>query len=378
MSDHISGPRALAEPVADITDAYAFPSPEGSGRLVLVMNTLPFAGPAARFSDGLVYRFRVRRVAAAAGDDPAPFAVGVEEFTFDCVFSPPLNASGARGPDQDGACTTAAGETVSFRVDDERGGSAHGVRVFAGPRWDPFIMDAPAALATIATGRLAFTDPGAIFLDGKNVLSLVVEVDWARLLGGAELVGVVAETLTRGTVAVRLERVGRPEVKNLLLAPKQFDTVNRDLEIRDLYNSEDAFRLAPAYQGAYRARLNANLAFWDGLDGNQDWPPGQTGAHPLTELLLADFLVVDVTKPYAEQGSFLELELATRGARGHQTCGGRALNDDVMDTLFTLLVNTGNGPRIRDGVDQATMPASCAFPYLAPPNPDPPQPPKHL
>jgi hypothetical protein len=79
------------------------------------------------------------------------------------------------------------------------------------------------------------------------VLSLVVEVDCARLLGGAELVGVVAETLTRGTLAVRLERVGRPEVKNLLLAPKQFDTVNRDLEIRDLYNSEDAFRLAPAY-----------------------------------------------------------------------------------------------------------------------------------
>jgi hypothetical protein len=378
VSDHISGPRAMAEPIADITDAYTFPSPEVPGRLVLVMNTLPFAGPSARFSDGLVYRFRLRLVAAAARADPAPFAVGAEEFTFDCVFSPPVNGSGASGPDQDGVCTTPAGETLAFSVDDERGGSAHGVRVFAGPRWDPFIMDAPAALETIATGKLAFTDPGRIFLDGKNVLSLVVEVDCARLLGGAELVGVVAETLTRGTVAVRLERVGRPEVKNLLLAPKQFDQVNRDLEIRDLYNMEDAFRLASAYQGAYRARLNANLAFWDGLDHNQDWKADEGGAHPLTELLLADFLVVDVTKPYAEQGSFLEIELAARGERGHQTCGGRALNDDVMDTLFTLLVNAGNGPRIRDGVDQATMPASCTFPYLAPPNPDPPQPPKHL
>ena len=28
MSDHISGPRALADPIADITDVYAFPSPE--------------------------------------------------------------------------------------------------------------------------------------------------------------------------------------------------------------------------------------------------------------------------------------------------------------------------------------------------------------
>jgi hypothetical protein len=368
----------MAEPIADITDAYAFPSPEVPGRLVLVMNTLPFAPPSARFSDGLVYRFRLRPVAAAARDDLAPFAVGAEEFTFDCVFSPPVNGSAARGLDQDGMCTTAAGETLAFSVDDEQGGSAHGVRVFAGPRWDPFIMDAPAALETIATGRLAFTDPGRIFLDGKNVLSLVVEVDCARLLGGAELVGMVAETLTRGAVAVRLERVGRPEVKNLLLAPKQFDQVNRDLEIRDLYNMEDAFRLAPVYQGAYRARLNANLAFWDGLDGNQDWKADEGDAHPLTELLLADFLVVDVTKPYAEQGSFLEIDLAARGGRGHQTCGGRALNDDVMDTLFTLLVNAGNGPRIRDGVDQATMPASRTFPYLAPPNPDPPQPPEHL
>jgi hypothetical protein len=378
VSDHISGPRALAEPIADITDAYAFPSPERSGQLVLVMNTLPFAQPSARFSDGLIYRFRLRPVAAGTGDGPALFVVGVEEFTFDCVFSPPVNGSDDSAPDQDGACTTPAGETVSFSVNDEGGGSAHGVRVFAGPRWDPFIMDAPAALKTIATGRLAFTDPGAIFLDGKNVLSLVVEVDCAQLLQGAELVGVVAETLTRGTITVRLERVGRPEVKNLLLAPKQFDTVNRDLEIRDLYNSEDAFQLAPAYQGAYRARLNANLAFWDGLDGNQDWPTDQNGAHPLTELLLADFLVVDLTKLYAEQGSFLEIELATRGARPHQTCGGRALNDDVIDTLFTLLVNAGNGPRIRDGVDQATKPAARTFPYLAAPNPDPPQPPEHL
>jgi hypothetical protein len=47
-----------------------------------------------------------------------------------------------------------------------------------------------------------------------------------------------------------------------------------------------------------------------------------------------------------------------------------------MDTLFTLLINAGNGPRIRDGVDQATMPAGRTFPYLASPNPDPPEPPE--
>jgi hypothetical protein len=296
----------------------------------------------------------------------------------DCLYSAPAGVHGANGPGQEGTCATTAGETVSMRVNDEHGSQARGVRVFAGPRWDPFIMDAPATLKTIATGKLAFTDPGAIYLDGKNVLSLVVEVDRTGLPGGTELIGVVAETLTRGSLSVRLERAGRPEVPNLMLAPKQFDPVNRDLEIRDLYNMDDAFRLSPAYESAYRARLNANLAFWDGVDGKTDWPAREDDAHPLTELILADYLVLDVTKSYAEQGSFLEIELAARRGEAHRTCGGRALNDDVMDTIFTLLVNAGNGPVIRDGVDQATRPASRAFPYLAPPNPDPPEAPRHV
>ena len=378
MSHHISGPRAVAEPIADITDLYAFPSPEHPGRLVLVLNTLPFAPPSAVFSDGLIYRFRLRPLTANAQQDEGPFATGSEEIVIDCVFSAPAGGHGASGPEQEGKCSVPAGGVVSIRVTDECGGQADGVRVFAGPRWDPFIMDAPATLKTIATGKLAFTDPGAIYLDGKNVLSLVVEVDRTVLPGGAGLVGVVAETLTRGSLNVRLERAGRPEVPNLMLAPKQFDPVNRDLEIRDLYNMDDAFDLSHSYDSAYRARLNANLAFWDGLDGKTDWPARENDAHPLTELILADFLVLDVTKPYAEQGSFLEIELAARRGEAHRTCGGRALNDDVMDTIFTLLVNAGNGPVIRDGVDRATRPASRAFPYLAPPNPDPPEAPRHV
>ena len=376
MSDHISGPRALAEPIADITDVYAFPSPETPGDLVLVINTLPFAPPDGRFSDGLIYRFRLRPLTPTGGPPgSAPFDVGTEELVFDCVFS---DQSPCAGP-QSGFCRTPAGDEVSFVVGDPEGGKDAGVRVFAGPRWDPFILDAPAALRTIATGKLAFIDPSAIFLDGKNVLSIVVQLDCAQLLGRrARLVGVVAETLTRGRLNIRIERTGRPEVKNLLLAPKQFDPVNRDLEIRDLYNMEDGFHLAEGYIGAYRARLNANLAFWDGLDGTVDWPADDRGAHPLTELVLADYLVVDVGKPYQERGSFLEIEQAALAGHEHRTCGGRALNDDAMDTFFTLLVNAGTGPVIRDGVDRCSRPASRDFPYLSPANPTPPQPPEHV
>jgi hypothetical protein len=377
MSDHISGPRALADPIADITDLYAFPSPERPGHLVLVMNTRPFAQPGEGMSDGLVYRFRLRPLTVTVPADPTPFDVGQKEFVVECTFSSPAEGTVGEGVTQEGTCTTPTGETVPFLVNDELGDSTRGVRVFAGPRWDPFIMDARAALTTIATGRLAFTDPGSIFLDGKNVLSLVVELD-RELLEGAALVGVVAETLTRGRFTVRLERVGRPEVKNMLLAPKQFDPVNRDLEIRDLYNLEDAFHLGSSYRGAYRARLNANLAFWDGLDGRTDWPANGNGDHPLTSLVLADFLAVDLGRTYVEHGSFLEIELAALAGKPHDTCGGRALNDDVIDRLFTVLVNAGNGPVIRDGVDRATRPASRTFPYLAAPNPRPPEPPEHV
>ena len=59
--------------------------------------------------------------------------------------------------------------------------------------------------------------------------------------------------------------------------------------------------------------------------------------------MLADYLVVDATRPFAEQGSFFEIERSARRGQAHETCGGRALNDDVMDNIFTLLVNGGNG-----------------------------------
>src|SRR3954470_14632751 len=113
MSDHISGPRALADPIADITDVYAFPSPEQADRLVLVVNTLPMAKPSDLFSDGLLYRFRLRPLDSPATDGAGWQFVPVdEEYVFDCVFSTPDPA--AEAPVQEGTCTFVTGESVSF------------------------------------------------------------------------------------------------------------------------------------------------------------------------------------------------------------------------------------------------------------------------
>src|SRR5215217_5219164 len=108
MSDHISGPRALSDPIADITDVYAFPSPERRDRLVLVMNTLPFAKPWDALSEGLIYRFRLRPLTSAAPGAAVPFTTGDDEVVLECVFSPHTHSNGPRSFEQAGTCTTPA------------------------------------------------------------------------------------------------------------------------------------------------------------------------------------------------------------------------------------------------------------------------------
>jgi len=358
MSDHISGPRAIADPVADITDVYAFPSPESPRDLVLIMNVFPFAGSSALFSDAVIYRFRIRPAAIASTG--GAFAVGADESTFDVVFEVPAGQDGAQLV-QRGRCIAPTGENVAFRVNDEKGGAGEGLRVFAGQRADPFFFDGGAAQETFDTRKLAFKKVGTYLLHDQNVLAIVLRIDWAAFLKEGPMFAVVCETLASGKRPVRLERTGRPEIKNVTMGPWGFDQINRDVDVRDLYNNEDAFHLSKDYMGAFRARMNANLAFFDGLDAKIDWPPDEHGNHPLTGLLLNDFLVVDVSKPFRET-SYLEIEQAMLKGRAHGTSGGRWLDDDVIDTIYTTYINGGNGPRISDGVDAPRTLSSKGFP----------------
>src|SRR5262245_45743838 len=368
MSDHFSGPRALADPAADMSDVFAFPSPEGAKQLVMVMNAFSKAGPTALFSDAVIYRFRVRPVTVAATGPAATFSVGEDEVRFDCLFDVPTDSKDHEHVIQRARCIISTGQVVSFRVNDEEGAEDAGVRVFAGQRSDPFFLDVRMIEKTVASRKLAFKKVGSDTLYGTNVLSIVLKVDWAKLLKGGPMFAVVCETLAAGKRPVRIERLGRPEIKNVTLSWKQFDQTNRNLEIRDLYNSEDAFHVSSDYIEAYRARFNANLAFFDTLDDKVDWPLDGHGNHPLTNLLLSDFLVVDLSKEFRET-SYFEIEQAMLKDRAHVARGGRWLDADLMGSLFTLYVNAGNGPRINDGVDAPIAWSSNVFPYLAPPNP---------
>ena len=245
------------------------------------------------------------------------------------------------------------------------------MRVFAGLVSDPFFMDVEATLRTDFSGTLSFTKPGNNTVQHRDVLAIVVDVPIAPIVQtfeGSTLVGVIAEDfVTRRGKPIRIERFGRAEIKNVMLLNGTRDPRAKGIELRDLYNREDAFSLSKDYAPLYASRLDANLAFWDALDGSVAWPLGPDGAHPLRDLLMGDFQILDLARPFAP-GNYLEIERAIATGRPHQSAGGRWLDDDILDEMLTLFVNGGRGERLGDGVDGPSKPASLSFPYVREPN----------
>ena len=308
----------------------------------------------------LTYRFRLRPLTRSGGS----VTHGTAEHTIDVTFNDVPEGTSV----QKGSIVTSDGREASFVVGKPL--EQDGMRVFAGLVSDPFFMDVEAALRTDLSGKLSF-DTAVNTVQFRDVLSIVVEVPFAPIVerfDGMTLVGAIAENIvTRRGKPIRIERLGRPEIKNFVLANTTRDPRTKGVELRDLYNREDAFALSREYRPLYESRLDANLAFFDGLDGKTAWPLGPDGRHPLRDLLIDDFLILDLAHAFAP-GNFLEIERSLIDNRPHESAGGRWLDDDILDELLTLLVNGGRGERLGDGVDAPTKPASLAFPYVREPN----------
>ena len=224
-------------------------------------------------------------------------------------------------------------------------------------------MDARAALTTIATGKLAFTDPGSIFLDGKNVLSLVVEIDCAA--PGRRDAGRRRRRDADPRRVQRADRARRPARGEEHDAGARSSSTRSTATWRSATSTTWRTRSTSAtrYAGAYRARLNANLAFWDGLDGKIDWPLGR-GRRPPADRAGARRLPGRRRHQALRRAGLVPRDRArrpTRASRTRPAAAGRS-NDDVMDTIFTQLVNAGNGPvdprrrRRRDAAGHAHLP----------------------
>jgi hypothetical protein len=167
-SDHLDGPRVTADPPADITDVFAFTSPENAANVVLAMAVAPYASATTRFSSLVDYAFRVRRVTA-----PVPLTIDSTSLDVTCRFDD--------STPQEMTCAAPAGLSVRATVGDTSSADADpesAMRGFAGLRSDPAFFDRQGALATLASGRASFTGQNAFAL--ANVLVIVVEIDARR------------------------------------------------------------------------------------------------------------------------------------------------------------------------------------------------------
>ena len=355
-SDHIDGPVTTAHRAADLTDLFAFPTPGRPGFVTIILDSYPLVPGNGHFSDRVNYTILVRR-AAIRDSGGAPFFETSDEVALNCTFETPEVPA-----EHVVTCRSSTGASARSRygvVEGEDRGNDF--RLYAGMRTDPFFLNT-GFFSHAIDGKLdpPHDDNG---LAGANVLAIVIEIDLRRLYSDPpSLIAVAAETSTRDDPRAaprRLDRVGRPEITNVSLAAR------RRIDLRDAYNLDRPFQVPAARQQSYRERLAGNVAFYDSLDGRNDWPDADRDA--LARLIAADFLVVDLTKPCAPH-SFLEIERSVLRHVAHQTCGGRKPEDDIMDALFTLYIAGVEGMPVRDGVDRPASMTSSTFPYLAPPD----------
>jgi hypothetical protein len=360
MSDHVDGPRSIGDPTADLTDLFAFTSPENPAYTVLGACVFPSAGEDAIFSNVIDYSIVVRRVTVAGVGSAAKFQPADDEIRFSFRFEV-LKRDAAGKAIQRGVCTQPRGRELSLTVNDEKGASMPegDVRVFAGVRSDPFYLAWDVAELKKLPNLLQHT----------NVLCIVVEFDTRRVLDPAKgsLFGAIAETVPpqqRSLIAPpvrRIDWIGRPEQTNVRLNNPGLSGVD---DIRDLWNQQAPFAISKELQPLFLQRLKDSFANWDMRDGKADWTPGALAAN--ANVFLDDFLLFDVAKPITDQ-SHLEIEKSTIDGRPYQTGGGRTVDANVIDILLTWLVNRDR-KFLQGGATGATKPGIKVFPYFATPN----------
>ena len=205
-SDHADTPNIFANPGEDISDVYMFPSPTNSKDVVLVMNVHPLIpsgmSSTVSFDPNVLYQMKIDNT----GD-------GVEDLVIQARFSgtganQKVMISGPLRPSTTGSSNVAEKPWSVTGTINQTFSPAPGMKVFAGPREDPFFFDLDQFFtilpdrATPITGKQisdpdtpqatswrpapgpGVTNPAQDFLSVHkfNVLSIVIELPRSMLL----------------------------------------------------------------------------------------------------------------------------------------------------------------------------------------------------
>ena len=197
-ADHIDAPAVTgvnsSSTGVDITDVYAFQSPADHSKMVFVMNVQglmsPSATATASFPPNTLYEFNIDNT----GDN-------VEDLVIQAIVQDgKIRVYGPVAPSMPGTTSTIVTSGISTEAKvtsygaatPEIGGTGP-IKVFAGPRDDPFFFDLVRFKEILSGEQTGFRNPGVDTFAGTNVMSIVVEVPKA-LLGNASSINVWGES----------------------------------------------------------------------------------------------------------------------------------------------------------------------------------------
>jgi uncharacterized protein DUF4331 len=395
-SSHREAPAIAEDQYVDNTDVYSFISPTDASRLVIVADYVPLLLPTSgpnfyKFSDHARYEVHIDNNGDAVPDIAYRWTFSSQRkngATFlyntgavESITSQNLNVTQTyrleKVDEHTGRTTTimdnvpvapwnvgkrsfpnATYETVALQAVK----TVKGVTSFAGPRDEPFFVDLHV-FDLLGVG-------GAHTTDGVNVMSLVLEVPItdiasggtrpaANATGKTSVVGIYASAsrprvrFLRGERDhddyggfVQVSRLGWPLVNEVLIPLQDKDKYNRTEPRNDVANFGSYF-LDPEVPKLLNLVLNANCP-----------ATPATGRTDIVGLLspngtkAADLLRININQGQTVTQSHFP--------------NGRALTDDVTDTLLTVACN--NGSAISDGVNANDLAFTTSFPYLASPH----------
>ena len=176
-------PVTMGHGVADISDLYAFPTPNKKGRLSLVLNVYPMVSTNGHFSEKVNYVFLLRK---AKVDESFGKITTNEESKITCSFETPHYKSYSV------SCETDRGLSAKAKIDQKF--SEGDFRLFAGMVSDPFFLNKDWAQNSMENGRLVAPGTENI-MDKLNVLSVVIDIEINKVFENydGELITVAAK-----------------------------------------------------------------------------------------------------------------------------------------------------------------------------------------
>ncbi|NII26859.1 DUF4331 domain-containing protein [Pseudoflavitalea sp. X16] len=193
-ADHIDSP-AVTNQTTDITDVYVFRG-QDPNNLVFVANTQGLlmgsaATSAARFDENTLIEFNIDN----NNDNVEDLVIqGIYANGKMKIYGPVKPAETGTRSRLQGNSTAEVAVTAYGAASPTITTTTSGLKVFAGPRDDPFFFDLTQFKKIIAGQATSFNNPGTDAFAGTNVLSLVVEVPKSMLGASSGKLNVWLET----------------------------------------------------------------------------------------------------------------------------------------------------------------------------------------